>query len=111
MCGLWRRGVVSVSVAFTPFTLAPTGGVLETLTVFTTAAASASARVTTCPEVVVQLIDALGASDAPGQLISSANVASVTARPFKVTLPSLVTTYLSLLGSALVIVQDPSASV
>src|SRR6266567_127641 len=108
MCGFWITGVVSVSLAFT---LAPTGGVPDTLTVFITAAASPSARVTTCPEVVVQVIDALGASDAPGQLIPSANVASVTLTGFNVTLPSLVTTNLYKRVSPLVIVPDPSVSV
>ncbi len=75
-------------------TLAPTGGVPDTLTVFITAAASASARVTTCPEVVVQVIDAPGASDVPGQLVPSVNEASVTLTGFSVPSPSLVTTNL-----------------
>src|SRR5437899_1828850 len=108
MCGFWITGVVSVSLAFT---LAPTGGVPDTLTVFITAAASHSASVTTCPEVVVQVIDALGASDAPGQLIPSANVASVTLTGFTVTSPSLVSLHFALPVSPLVIVPDPSASV
>src|SRR6266705_613336 len=81
-CGFRAIGVVRVSV---PATSAPTGGLPDTLTVFTTLAASASARVTTCPEVVVQVIDALGANDVPGQLIPSVNEASVTLTGFKVT--------------------------
>src|SRR5438034_1076565 len=94
MCGFWRRGVVSVSVAFTALAMTRTGGLLDTLTVLPTLAASASAKVTTCREVVVQVMEAFGARVVPGQPTPNANEASVTPTGFRVTLPSLVTTNL-----------------